>query len=151
MSAVWGREDWLWATSLMVVVLYASAYKYLWQQRKALLVIITVGLIAEYLVVALGLITFTGTDYLPVWLVLLWVGFSAMALVVFGWLGQRYWLAAVAGIIFGPITYFAGVRLGAAEMLTNPWLVGTAYSFIWALLMMLILYFINSANKESFK
>lgn len=139
----------MWATLLMVIVLYASAYSYLWQQRKSLLILVVVGLLAEYLVVAAGVITFTGTDYLPWWLVLLWVGFSAMALVVFGWLGRRYWLAGLAGIIFGPVTYFAGVRLGAAELLVNPWIAGAVYSFIWACLMMLILYLINSTSKET--
>lgn len=133
----------------MVVVLYGSAYRYLWQQRKSVLILIGAGLVAEYLVVAAGLITFTGTDHLPWWLVLLWVGFSGMSLVVFGWLGQRYWLAGLAGIIFGPVTYFAGVRLGAAEMLVDPWIVGAVYSFMWALLMILILYLINSASKET--
>ncbi|WP_157983229.1 DUF2878 domain-containing protein [Aliidiomarina maris] len=136
--AVWGREDWLWLTALSVVALYASAWRYLWARRYMLITLIGVGLLAEYLMVAMGAIRFTGTDLLPAWLILLWLGFAAMALVVFTWLKGRYVLAFIAGVIFGPITYFAGVGLGAAERLTSPMLMAVGYSLIWGLLMLLV-------------
>lgn len=147
--AVWGREDWLWLTVLCVFALYASAWRYLWARRLELILLIAIGLLAEYMVVRLGVISFTGVTGLPGWLVLLWLGFSAMALVVFTWLSQRYWVALLAGLIFGPITYFAGVGLGAAQMLTSTWLMALTYSLMWAGLMLLVVYLIDrSKHKE---
>lgn len=136
--AVWGREDWLWLTALSVLVLYATAWRYLWARRSSLLLLVTVGLLAEYAVVRAGVLSFTGTEHLPMWLVLLWLGFAAMALVVFSWLRGRYILAAVAGLVFGPITYFAGVGLGAASLGISPLGVGVTYSLVWAWLMILV-------------
>ena len=147
--AVWGREDWLWLTALSVALLYVTAWRYLWARRIQLALLIGVGLLAEYLVVSAGILSFTGTDYLPHWLILLWFGFWAMALVVFTWLQNRYWLALIAGLIFGPITYFAGVRLGAASMETSFIWVGFSYSLMWGLLMLLVVKLIGqSADKE---
>ena len=147
--AVWGRAEWLWLTALTVFALYASAWRYLWARKSALLILIMVGLLAEYLVVAAGVISFTGTDHLPPWLILLWFGFAAMALVVFTWLHQRYVLAFVAGVIFGPITYFAGVGLGAAELQSSALVAGVTYSSMWALLMLLVVRLIAlTAHKE---
>lgn len=132
----------------MVAVLYISAWGYLWQRRGALLLLLVVGLLAELFIVVAGLLSFTGTDYLPYWLVVLWVGFSAMSLVVFGWIGRRYWLGFIAGAVFGPVTYFAGVGLGAATLQAPPWLVGASYSTMWACIMVLILYLIQRTQKE---
>jgi hypothetical protein len=149
LSAVWGRDDWLWLTLLLVVALYASTWRFLWARRLELLVLVAVGLAGEYLVVALGVLSFTGTDALPMWLLLLWLGFAGMSLVVFTWLGRRYWLAALAGLIFGPITYLAGIGFGAAEALVDKFWVGVSYSLLWACLMMLVVYLIQrSQNKE---
>lgn len=147
--AVWGREDWLWLTALCVALLYASAWRYLWARRIQLGALIVVGLAAEYLIVATGVLSFTGTDHLPGWLILLWLGFAAMALVVFTWLHQRYILAFIAGVVFGPITYFAGVGLGAATLEAAPIVVGISYSLMWGLLMLLVVKLIaQCANKE---
>lgn len=145
---MWGRNEWLWATLLMVAVLYISAWSYLWQRRGALILLLAVGLLAEYAIVAAGLLSFTGTDHLPYWLIVLWLGFSAMSLVVFGWIGRRYWLGFIAGAVFGPVTYFAGVGLGAATLEASPWLVGASYSTMWALIMVLILYLIQRNREE---
>lgn len=147
--AVWGRSEWLWLTFICVAVLYLSAWRYLWARRIPLLILISVGLLAEYMVIRAGVISFTGTEHLPMWLVLLWFGFAAMALVVFTWLHQRYLLALVAGIVFGPITYFAGVGLGAAELQSSALVAGITYSSMWALLMLLVVKLIaTSADKE---
>ncbi|RUO31685.1 hypothetical protein CWE12_01425 [Aliidiomarina sedimenti] len=147
--AVWGREQWLWLTIGLVVVLYLSAWRYLWARRRTLALYIVLGLAAEYLVVQAGIISFTGTDHLPWWLVVLWFGFAAMAMVVFTWLRERYVLAAIAGLVFGPVTYFAGVGLGAAQLEVDAFWVGVTYSLVWALLMMVLVYLLaRDTDKE---
>ena len=148
LAAVWGRDPWLWLTCLGVGLLYMSAWRYLWVRRMQLATLIVVGLVAEYFMVAIGILKFTGTDYLPIWLVLLWFGFAAMALVVFTWLQKRYWLGVLAGLVFGPVTYFAGVRLDAAILQVSPFIAAVGYALMWWLIMLLVIRLLGSGPKH---
>ena len=49
----------------------------------------------------------------PLWLLGLWMSFSAFAPVGLGWALDRAWLAVVLGAVSGPLSYLAGVRIGA--------------------------------------
>ncbi|WP_185960675.1 DUF2878 domain-containing protein [Aliidiomarina halalkaliphila] len=151
LSAVWGRDPWLWLTALMIAVMFAATPAALWRQRRAFIAILLVGLLVEWLTVLFGVIQFTGTNGIPAWLYLLWVGFTGMALVVFDWLHRRYLLAAIAGAIFGPVTYLAGARFGAAELLLPvPWVIAV-YAIAWALLMIFISRLVNPEALKSRK
>lgn len=138
LSAVLGRENWIWLTLLLIVAMFAATPKQLWQRRYAFMIIVAAGLGAELLTVTGGVIQFTGTEWLPAWLILLWFGFAGMALMMFDWLRGRAWLAAILGGVFGPITYFAGTRIGAAELQVEPAIAATVYIGMWALLMVLV-------------
>lgn len=138
LSAVLGRENWIWLTVLLIVLMFAATPKQLWHRRKAFLIIVVAGLGAELLTVIGGVIQFTGTEWLPAWLILLWFGFAGMALMMFDWLRGRAWLAAILGGVFGPITYFAGTRIGAAELQVEPFIAAVVYVVMWALLMILV-------------
>jgi len=50
----------------------------------------------------------------PLWLVSLWVLFALQLNVLFAWLRSRPWLAALLGAVAGPMSFRAGVALGAA-------------------------------------
>ncbi|WP_194755549.1 DUF2878 domain-containing protein [Aliidiomarina indica] len=151
LSAVWGRESWLWLTALLIGLMFASAPKVLWQQRRAFFAILVVGLAIEWATVIAGVIQFTGTSGIPAWLYMLWIGFTGMALVVFDWLHRRYLLAAIAGAIFGPVTYLAGARFGAAELLLVTPAIIAVYAIAWALLMIFIAHLVNPEALKSRK
>lgn len=138
LSAVLGREAWIWLTAVLILAMLAATPKLLWQRRYAFLILVFAGLFAEFLTVYFGVISFTGTDWLPPWLILLWVGFTGMSLIVFDWLRGKALLAALLGAVFGPITYFAGTRINAAEIIIAfPYAV-TVYAVMWGLIMVLV-------------
>lgn len=138
LAAVLGRESWLWLTFLLIFLMFAATPKILWRQRWQLMGLVVLGCLLELATVTFGVIRFTGTDWIPLWLILLWVGFSGMALVVFDYLRKRFVIAAVLGAIFGPITYFAGERLGAAELQVNFLPALVVYSLFWSVMMVII-------------
>ena len=70
----------------------------------------------------------------PLWLVGLWLIFGTTLNVSFQWLAGRYGVAAVLGAISGPLSYYAGVRLGAAEF-PHPVFSVVMLAVVWAVLM----------------
>ncbi|RTE87318.1 MULTISPECIES: DUF2878 domain-containing protein [Gammaproteobacteria] len=135
LSAVVGRQDYLWLTAILVALVYAVNFKMVWSRRAEILYLITFGLLCEWLVVELGVLQFSGTSGLPSWLVLLWLGFGALAFTAMDWLAGRYTLAWLLGIVFGPLTYVAGIRFGAAELTSTYPLLVVAYGFKWGVIM----------------
>ena len=52
----------------------------------------------------------------PGWMVALWVIFATTLTTSLAWLARRYVLSAVLGVVFGPLSYYYGLRFGAVEM-----------------------------------
>jgi hypothetical protein len=48
----------------------------------------------------------------PHWMIVLWMAFGATLNVAYGWLRGRWVAAALMGAVFGPLSYWAGARLG---------------------------------------
>ncbi len=48
----------------------------------------------------------------PPWMVALWVNFAIIVRGPLGWMEEKYWLGAVFGALGGPLSYYAGLRLG---------------------------------------
>lgn len=51
----------------------------------------------------------------PYWILALWALLAIQFNVLFAWLKPRLWLAAVLGAVGGPLSFRAGVALGAAS------------------------------------
>ena len=148
LAAVLGRSDWLWVTALLILGMFAATPKLLWRQRQTLFFLVVLGCLAEFATVYFGVIRYEGSALIPLWLILLWVGFSGMALVVFDYLHRRYLIAAILGAIFGPVTYFAGERLGAAELLVPFFTAIVVYSAFWAVMMVVIARFVVPSTRN---
>lgn len=73
----------------------------------------------ETALVRAGLITYPygvlWPGIVPPWLLALWVLFAIQLNVLFRWLRGRPWLAGLLGAIAGPLSFRAGVALGAAH------------------------------------
>ena len=52
----------------------------------------------------------------PYWILAMWALFATTLNVSLGWLRRRLALAAVVGMFAGPLSYWAGARLGAVEL-----------------------------------
>ncbi|AOY99675.1 hypothetical protein BKK81_10725 [Cupriavidus sp. USMAHM13] len=76
------------------------------------------GAFWETTLVRLGLVQYAHVITLPggapLWLVGLWILLALQLNVLFSWLRGRPWLAALLGAVAGPLSFRAGVALGAA-------------------------------------
>ncbi|MGI5308107.1 DUF2878 domain-containing protein [Rheinheimera sp. WS51] len=148
-SAVYGREDWLWLSSILTLLLFVSGWQHLWPRRYAMLVLAAAGLLAESLMVSSSQISFSGNQLLPNWLILLWAGFVAMAFVsLSSLLHRRYWLAAIAGIVLGPVTYLTGLSFGAASTSVSYWQLAGGYALVWMIIMLLFVRLLDTVGNS---
>jgi hypothetical protein len=79
-----------------------------------------VGLSADTLFAQAGILAYAEPwpvrGVAPAWIVVMWMNFALTLNVAMRWLHGRYWLAAVLGLVGGPLAYLAGVRLDAAVL-----------------------------------
>lgn len=102
-----------------------------------------IGLVAESASAALGCVAYPAGQPVawlaPYWMVALWAEFAMAPNVTLRWLKRRPWLAAVLGVIFGPLSFAGGVRLGGARFVDAPAALVTL-AVMWALLMPLVMW-----------
>lgn len=93
---------------------------------------------------ALGLFRFTADPawplWLPLWVFVIWAQFATLFRYALFWLSGRPLLAAVFGLLGGPLAYGAGVRLGAAQFGDNLAASLLSLALVWALLTPLLLW-----------
>ncbi len=99
---------------------------------------LAVGLVFESLCVQLGQVSFASGQpdprFAAYWMVALWGLLATSLNVTMRWLKRRWLLAAVLGAVAGPMSYWAGVRLGAARFI-DAGAALTTLAVSWALLM----------------
>ena len=102
------------------------------------------GLAIETVHLSLGVLEYRGHvpgTLAPLWIVALWLQFATVFHFCLSWLSRRYWLAAVTGLLGGPLAFVAGERLGAATFgeprLLALVIVGLAWAWVLPLLVWL--------------
>jgi hypothetical protein len=77
----------------------------------------------------------------PLWILLLWANLALTLNGCLRWLQGRYLLAAMLGAIGGPLTYFGGMKLGAATtdlpIATSLGVIAVIYAFVTPLLLLI--------------
>lgn len=88
-------------------------------ELKLVLAITLFGVLMETGFMGAGLITFTGSPVLgvlpPIWVWALWLGFASLPNGSLTWLQGRPGLQMLLGLVFGPLAYWTGAKMGAAE------------------------------------
>ncbi|MFC3852844.1 DUF2878 domain-containing protein [Salinispirillum marinum] len=120
----------LWSLLWSVFLLFTVVFK----QPKAVLAFIGLvtlgGYAVDLIIQALGFIRFSHNTLLgPIWLFVLWIGFANVIWHLaykISWL----WLQILLGAVSGPLSYYGGAKLGAAEPMDLAGIV--VYSLWWA-------------------
>lgn len=124
-------------------------------RRSELRLLIKVGLLgtlADTLLTGLGLVQYPTSaeawPYMlaPPWISALWVLFATLPAHSLSWLKGRPALGFLFGAIGGPLSFFAGQRLGAIDTGANPQLTYAALALEYAICMVLL--FPRSAKAE---
>lgn len=104
------------------------------------------GLVFDSLLVSGGLVRYPSgmlfSGMAPYWILAMWALFSTTLNVSMAWLKNSLALASVMGAVFGPLSYLAGQRLGAIELIdTRASMI--ALAVIWAFVMPMLIYAAN--------
>lgn len=119
-SAAAKGNVWMGALAMCAVVLV-----HLWRaddrvrEARFLVTAGLLGMVVDTLLSNLGAFSYPSSSpvwdswIVPPWITALWVGFATLPRWSLAWLRGRTWLAALLGAIGGPLSFLAGVRLGA--------------------------------------
>jgi hypothetical protein len=119
-----------------------------------LLKVLSFGILTDSLLMYLGVLDFKGawpSPYLsPAWMWALWLLVASTLNSSLSWLKGKPVLGVVLGAISGPLSYEAGIRLGAANWGSGSQMLGLALiSVVWAVAMPLFFYWDRTAIKPS--
>lgn len=108
-----------------------------WPELKLMLSACLLGAVVDGCQQALGILSFK-TDPawplpLPLWIFVIWAQFATLFHFGLYWLSGRPLLAAFFGLLGGPLAYWGGVRLGAAQLSDNPVFSFASLALVWAL------------------
>ncbi|MCA9743679.1 MAG: DUF2878 domain-containing protein [Deferribacteres bacterium] len=110
------------------------------QEMRFVLMVAALGLVADSLFKATGLLKYASpvpdVSWLaPIWIVAIWALFASSLNSSLRWLRGRGVLSLAFGAILGPMSYLAGERIGAAMLGPNRVLVIAVLSIVWAAVM----------------
>ena len=103
---------------------------------KLVILSIAMGLVVDTIWVQAGLMHFTDSRpfywLAPAWIIVLWVGFALTINHSLAFLRANPALPIVLGLIGGPLSYLAGLKLGAVDYLENTVLISVYLAVAWA-------------------
>ena len=137
LGAAWGFP----LSGAFAALLLLAVHLLLTESRQAELTLVfcacLLGVVIDSGQQALGILTFKADPawplWLPLWIFVIWAQFATLFHYALYWLTGRYLLGAIFGLIGGPLAYWGGVRLGAAEFAENQLVSLTSLALIWAL------------------
>lgn len=104
---------------------------------------VAIGLAIDTIFIQSGILSFNMNlpwpGIAPFWTLVLWANFALILNNGLRWLHGRYASAALFGFLGGPLSYLAGIRLGAGELHASPlWaflIIGLCWSIVTPLLL----------------
>ena len=104
---------------------------------------VILGLVFDSLLVSSGWVRYPSgmmvPGIAPYWILAMWALFSTTLNLSMAWLKNSLVLATVMGAVFGPLSYLAGQRLGAIELVDSRSSM-IMLAIIWALVMPILVF-----------
>ena len=152
-GAAYGQSLW------PVVATLAYLGFYVWRSSnpnfefKLLMKAALLGVSADTLIVNLGYLRFNdswfGPNIAPVWMWVLWALVASTMNGSLSWLKGRTLLGIVLGAITGPLSYEAGIRMGAGAWVPGQEMIGfIVIGIIWAASIPLLFYWADASIKQ---
>ena len=133
----------------LVVVFHIWSADQAHDEIQLLLLALVLGLVFDSLLVSSGWVIYPSgmmfSGVAPYWILAMWALFATTLNLSMGWLQKSLVLSSVMGAVFGPLSYLAGQRLGAIELvdLRSSMI---ALAVIWALVMPVLTYAAGRLN-----
>ncbi len=130
-----------WIGTSVVLLMIAAHLKHVdgaLAEFKLVLCVTAIGTVWESALVFLGVLEYPSgmlaAGVAPYWIPALWALFAAQVNTSYGWLKPRILLASLVGAIAGPLSFRAGVGLGALRFV-HPWPALIALAVGWSVLL----------------
>ena len=144
LGATWGYP----LSGAFFALLLMAVHLVLAESRKSELYLMLsaclLGVVVDTLQQAAGVFTFKIDPawplWLPLWIFVIWAQFATLFHYGLYWLSGRYLLAAFLGLIGGPLAYWGGVRLGAAQFNEALFFSVSSLAVVWALVMPMLVW-----------
>ena len=149
--AILGREQTQWP--LLALLLIHLAWCKDWKvEAKLMLLCASIGVVLDSLFTWQGVFEFAESTILlpiPIWLVTIWLAFAGTLRHSLGYLLAYPALAMLGAGISAPLSYFAGMRLGAVEFGLGDWQTLALIGAAWVGIMPLLIYISKRAGLET--
>lgn len=143
-----------WLGALLVCLIVAVHIKMADRPRvelQLLLLCVILGLIFDSFLVSSGWVVYPSgvqiAGVAPYWILAMWALFSTTINLSMAWLKSNLVLASVMGAFFGPLSYIAGQRLGAIELIDYRSSL-IALAVIWAVAMPIITFVAGRYDRD---
>ncbi len=133
--AVWGRES---VELLLVIGALLMLFLTPSPRRKWVIIACLTGVAMDSLWCASGMFAFTDVSGVPLWMMALWLSFSAWWLWFCSHISLRWQWMVPLGAVSGPLAYYLGMRFDAMQLVASPLRVFSLMALCWACYLPLI-------------
>jgi hypothetical protein len=130
--------------ALVLLVLHLATQRFRLAELLLLIGIGIFGYSADSMLVLAGVLSFPESAILgtpsTIWMVCLWMLLAGMLHVNLRWMENRWLVGMILGAIAGPLSYYAGHRLGAVQLTEPLWFSGSVIALEWAMAMPMLLW-----------
>ena len=150
-TAILGREPWTWLLAGLLA-LHLALSRDRRGEAAVMMLCAGMGITLDSVLSVSGVFVFDPAPEvlaIPLWLAGLWLGFAGALRNSLRYLLTRPRLASVAAGISAPLSYFAGMRMGAVTFGVEDWLAGVIIGGAWACLMPVFLAVARKADKKA--
>lgn len=141
--AILFQYEYIWLIGLLFIGFFIASSQPV-NDAALMGIIILLGIVADGALVKFGVFNFegkvTGIIPLPLWLLAIWGAFALTLLHSLRYLSHYKRLSIILGAVFGPVSYFAGERLGAVIFGLSAMMTMLILAAMWALIFPLTLY-----------
>ena len=145
-SVVGGAQQMPWIGPVAAVIALSIHFRFAKRPVDEFILIMScaaIGAIFDSLLVAAGWVQYYSGQFsdvmAPYWIITMWMLFATTLNVSLKWLRGRVRLAAIFGLIGGPLAYLGGEKLGGID-LVNQYAALAALGIGWAVMMPILLW-----------
>ena len=118
------------------------------QEIKLIIIFGLVGTLIDSFIIYTGILNYAWSyqvcfSIAPLWITAMWCGFSATINHSMNWLKNKWLIAFILGVVFGPAAYITGENFGAISFYSDLTTIVIVLSLVWGISIPLI-YWVNS-------
>lgn len=158
LGAASGRPGWGAAAALTLIAAHLLLVRDRGEELRLILFAGALGAAVDTLQLRLGVFSFPSgqlafgpAGLAPPWIVVMWMQFATLFRFCLRWLGGRYLLSGLLGLVGGPLSFLAGERLGAVVFLAPRGRGLAILAAVWALAMPALVWAADRRRDASYR